>query len=134
MSKELCYLATAGVGTELIAPQVVAASVTQGNGPIVGPILTKGDIMVVLHCDLASQGTNPTLDVSIYESADGSTGWTLVPGSAFTRVTGAAGGGVQIKALNAAPRLGYLTAKLVLGGTATPHFAASAAVICLPPP
>lgn len=54
-----------------------------------GPLANAGqasDVLMSVHCT-ASSGT-PTLDVSLEESADGTT-WTAIPGSAITQLTAA---------------------------------------------
>jgi hypothetical protein len=130
MSRELTALAYLGVATELVAPLAVAVTVAQGAGPVVSVVGIKGDIAVVLHAALATAGTTPTLDVSVYESADGSTGWALV--KAFTRVTDAAAGGVQVMALDSNPRKGFLTAKVAVAGSGA-HFPIAAHILTLPP-
>ncbi len=47
---------------------------------------------VVLMLTVGNRGgSSPTLDVTIEQSADGSTGWTAVPGGAFAQITGTEG-------------------------------------------
>lgn len=65
----------------------------------------------------ANSGTNPTLDVVIYDSADGSAPWfTLVT---FTQVTGSTNS--QVVAASRAP-LPYTRAIATVGGSSTPTF------------
>jgi hypothetical protein len=55
-----------------------------------GPVSAAGQaayVIVMVHCTAAT-GTGPTLDVSLEESANGSSGWTAVTASAITQLTG----------------------------------------------
>jgi hypothetical protein len=75
---------------------------------------------VVLEVGAVS-GTNPTLNVKIQESADGSTGWTDVAGAVFTQVTAANNSQIiRVEGLGTS-RQRYLRAVATLGGT-SPNF------------
>lgn len=67
---------------------LVSAARTAGtytSGPVAAPG-SAADVLLTVHATAVS-GT-PTLDVSLEESADGSS-WTAVPGSAITQLTAA---------------------------------------------
>ncbi|SRR6266704_2849387 len=56
-----------------------------------GPVAPAGffaDVVLLVQCTAAT-GTSPTLNVSLEESADGSSSWTAVTGSAAAQLTGA---------------------------------------------
>jgi hypothetical protein len=78
------------------------------------------DGMVVLEVG-AVTGTSPTLAVSFEESDDGVTGWTAIPGAAFTTVTAANQSQVRrLAELNVARRR-FIRPVATLGGT-SPNF------------
>jgi hypothetical protein len=64
----------------------------QAGGTVTGGTVAgsgaAGFVVLLVHCTAAT-GTGPTLDVSLEESADGSTGWTAVTASAITQLAGA---------------------------------------------
>jgi|GEM_PF-960733 len=79
----------------------------------------RGVLKIILNSSAATAGTNPTLDVKVQHSVDGSTGWADT-GSAFTQVTTVAGLqtlGIDTRALHA-----YIRIIGTIGGTASPAF------------
>lgn len=110
------------MSSELKAITVVAlaaaAAVTAGvNGAAFDLRPYDGDIRLALS-SAAGTGTNPTLDVKIQHSDDGTT-WTD-SGVTFTRVTTAAAGEVLVLTAERFKR--YIRAVDTVGGT-TPSFA-----------
>jgi hypothetical protein len=79
-----------------------------------------GEATVILDSSAATAGTNPTLDVKIQDSADGSSGWADVTGAAFTQVTSTAS--QQRISVNVSEIKRYVRAIGTLGGTSTPTF------------
>lgn len=77
-------------------------------------IADKGAVRLLLDVT-AVTGTNPTLDVTIETSYDGSTGWTSL--GTFTQNTAVSS---QRKNFSGADR--FVRASWVIGGTATPTF------------
>jgi hypothetical protein len=80
---------------DVALPLTARAAGTFVSGPV-APSGAAGDVVLLVHCAAAS-GTTPTLDVSLEESADGSS-WSAVTGSAVTQITAAGN------------RVGYATA------------------------
>ncbi len=77
---------------EAASAEIIAASpvTATANGSSVDVADYEGSVRFILS-SAAGSGTSPTLDVTIEDSADGSTGWAAIPGAAFTQVTDAAG-------------------------------------------
>lgn len=110
------YMADASDVQELLATRAATATVS-GTG--IATTNYQGKMMVVLDAALGT-GTAPTLNVTIETSADNSTNWTQI--YAFpTQVTGAAGAGIQRKALEAGLSKGYVRATATIAGT-SPSF------------
>jgi hypothetical protein len=84
------------------------------NSPAVGVPGSVADVVVMVHVSAVS-GTTPTLNVTLEQSADGSTGWTAVTGGAVTQLT-AAGSALA----NAAVTQPYIRVVATVGGTASP--------------
>jgi hypothetical protein len=82
-----------------------------------------GDVVLLVHCTAAT-GTTPTLDVSLEESADG-TSWSAVAGSAAAQLT-AAGNRVAY----AAPSKALVRVTATVAGT-TPSVTFRAALMIL---
>ncbi|GAB4245695.1 MAG: hypothetical protein OHK0028_23650 [Deltaproteobacteria bacterium] len=89
------------------------------NGSAVDILAYEGQSAAILQSS-AGTGTNPTLDVKLQDSADGSTGWADIAGAAFTQVTNAAPA-AQIVKFNASNARRYVRAVVTIGGT-TPSF------------
>lgn len=70
---------------ELALPSAARGAGTYVSGPLAAAGVAA-DVLLAVHAT-ASSGT-PTLDVSLEESADGSS-WTAVTGSGITQLTGA---------------------------------------------
>lgn len=81
----------------------VSVDLSSNVGNIVSAILVTGN----------AAGTNPTLDVYLQESTDGSNNWTSVTSGAFTQVT--ASNNVQVLAVKPTKR--YLRSNGTTGGT-----------------
>lgn len=103
-----------------VALTLTAAAATVDSGPIAAPSET-GPIIVAAHVSAAS-GTTPTLDVTLEQSANGTSGWATVAGSALTQLT-AAGNRIGF----AAPTQPYVRVKATIGGT-TPSFTGTVAI------
>lgn len=106
-----------------LRPQVATTSV---NGSAVD---TKGynSAAVLLEVGAVS-GTSPTLNVKIQESTDGSTGWTDIPGAAFTQVTAADNSQIlRVEGIGTS-RKRYLRAVATIAGT-SPSFTLAAVVL-----
>lgn len=103
------------------------SSAARGSGTHTsGPVTNAGvaaDVVVLVHCTAAS-GTGPTLDVSLEESADGST-WTAVTGSAATQLTAAGN-----RTSTARVSKNYVRVTSTVAGT-TPSFTYSVAVLVI---
>jgi hypothetical protein len=98
-----------------------AAAVTTNSGAISAP-QEGGPVMVAAHITAAT-GTTPTLDITLEQSANGTSGWATVTGSALTQVT-AAGNRVGF----AIPTQPYVRVAATIGGT-TPAFTGRVAVM-----
>lgn len=100
---------------------LAATAATVDSGPISAPA-DGGPIIVAAHVTAVS-GTTPTLDVTLEQSANGSTGWATVAGSALTQMT-AAGNRIGF----AVPSQPYVRVKATIGGT-TPTITGAIAVV-----
>ncbi len=90
-----------------------------------GPVTSAGKaghVLVMAHVS-AITGTTPTLAVSLEQSADGSSGWTALAGSAVATLT-AVGNGVAY----AYPTANFVRVTATVGGT-TPAVTAKVAVV-----
>lgn len=99
---------------------LVAAAATVNSGPIAAPA-DMGPMIVGAHVT-AVAGTTPTLDVTLEQSANGTSGWAAVPGAALTQLT-AAGNRIGF----AAPTQPYVRVVATIGGT-TPAITGRVAV------
>jgi|ERR1041384_1089609 hypothetical protein len=97
-----------------------AAASTVNSGAVAAPA-EGGPMIVGAHITTAG-GTTPTLDVTVEQSANGSTGWATVTGSALAQIT-AAGNRVGF----VAPTQPYVRIVATIGGT-TPTFTGRIAV------
>lgn len=113
-------------GMQFARGDVVLALAAAAAGTVTsGPVSTAGDaaaVLVMVHCT-AIAGTTPTLNVSLEESDNGSSGWTAVTGSGTPQVT-AAGNAVAF----AAPAKNFVRVTATVGGT-TPAVTAKVAVL-----
>lgn len=96
------------------------------NGSGVDILAYEGQAAAILQ-SAAGTGTNPTLDVKLEDSADGSTGWADIPGASFTQVTDAAASAEIIK-FNASDVRRFIRAVATVGGT-TPSFVCAASFV-----
>lgn len=101
------------VQAEVALPSAARGAGTYTSGPLAAAGVAA-DVLLAVHCTAAS-GTGPTLDVSLEESADGTT-WTAVPGSGITQLT-AAGNRVAAAAITK----NYVRVTSAVAGT-TPSF------------
>jgi hypothetical protein len=115
----------------LVTPAPTVASVAAGDGPIVDLAGVVGEAIVVLNALKASAGTNPTLDFTLCESDDQST-WFDIIEPAFPQMTDAADQ-VAFYVFRPGTRKRYITAAMVVGGTDSPSFPVSMAVVYLAP-
>ncbi|MFF0295554.1 hypothetical protein ACFYST_06085 [Kitasatospora sp. NPDC004614] len=108
--------------------EVALPSAARGSGTVTaGPVAAAGQATVALlavHCTAAS-GTTPTLDVSLEESADGSS-WSAITGSAVTQITAAGN-----RLATALVTKNYVRVTGTVAGT-TPSFTYSASLLFLP--
>lgn len=116
-------------GLKLVQGDTAFPAAARGSGTVTsGPIAASGvanDVVLAVHCTAAS-GTTPTLNVSLEESADGSTSWTAVTGSGITQLT-AAGNAVAF----ATPTKSFVRVTATVAGT-TPSFTFKAVVLIVP--
>lgn len=89
---------------------LAAASVTVNSGALTAP--QEGGPVVVMAHVTAATGTTPTLDITLEQSANGSSGWATVAGSALSQFT-AAGNRIGF----AAPTQPYVRVVATIGGT-----------------
>lgn len=113
------------VATQAELAVASAARTASGNS---GPITGAGkmaQVLLMVHCTAAS-GTSPTLDVSLEQSADG-TSWAAITGSAATQLTAAGN-----RTAGALATANYVRAVWTIGGTDTPTFTFSISVLTAP--
>jgi len=109
-----------------LLPSPTAARTTSTTGSAVNLLDYEGTAALVLDSAAATAGTNPTLDVTLEESDDGSTAWTAVPatryaeGAEFAQVTSTAS--QQVRHLNVSDCKQFVREKHVIGGTSSPSF------------
>jgi len=83
----------------------------------------EGVSLIVLNAGQASAGVNPTLNVKLQHSDTTTSGdFSDVAGAAFTEVTDAAGGGVEVLKVNVSNLKRYLRVIGTIAGTSTPTF------------
>ena len=85
-----------------------------------------GEFVLIAAVTKATAGTLPTCDVTIEDSADGSTDWTLI--ATVPQVTAAADVFLQDR-LDMREVRKYIRAVATVGGTDTPTFALSVCMI-----
>ena len=81
----------------------------------------EGVGQIILQCEAASAGTDPTMNVKIQESATSGGSYTDVSGAAFTEVTDAADS-TQMIAIDLAACKGFVKVIGTIGGTSSPAF------------
>lgn len=81
----------------------------------------EGVGQVILQCEAASAGTNPTMAVKVTECATSGGSYTDVTGGAFTTVTDAADS-TQMLAIDLAACKGFVKIVGTIGGTSSPAF------------
>lgn len=81
----------------------------------------EGVGQVILACEAASAGTNPTMTVKLQESATSGGSYTDVPGMTFTQVTDA-NDLIEMKAMDFSACKGFLKVIGTQGGTSSPAF------------
>lgn len=108
---------------DVALPTAARGSGTHVSGQIAAPGVA-GDVILAVYCTAAS-GTSPTLNVSLEESADG-TSWAAVPNSGVTQLT-AAGTALAFSA----PTKSYVRVTATVAGT-TPSFTFRAVTWILP--
>lgn len=114
------------MGLKLVQGDVALPAAARGSGTAVsGPIAASGyagDVVLAVHVSAAS-GTTPTLNVSLEESADGSSSWTAITGSGIAQLT-AAGNALSY----ASPSKSFVRVTATVAGT-TPSFTFKATVL-----
>jgi hypothetical protein len=105
------------MGLKPVMGDVALASASRGAGTFtsgpVAPADQAGWATVYVHASAISG--SPTLDVSLEQSADGSTSWTAITGSSITQMT-AAGNKIACAKVTS----NYVRVTSTVGGTATP--------------
>lgn len=96
------------------------------NGSAVDILSYEGQAAAILQSS-AGSGTNPTLDVKLQDSADGSTGWADIAGAAFAQVTNASPS-AQIVKFSASNARRFVRVVATIGGT-TPSFTCAASFV-----
>lgn len=86
----------------------------------------EGEAIIILASDAASAGSSPTLDVKLQESDDNST-FTDISGATFTQVTSSQA--LEKISINTNDVGRYLRAVGTIGGTSSPAFTYSVAVV-----
>ena len=99
---------------------------TTANGSAVDILNYEGQAAAILQ-SAAGTGTDPTLDVKLQDSADGSTDWQDITGAVFTQITDAAVSTEVIK-FNASAVRRFVRAVATIGGT-TPSFICAASFV-----
>lgn len=117
----------AAVLAELLAP---ATRTTSANGSAVDVTAYEGSLLATVH-SAAGTGTNPTLDVKLQDSADGSTDWQDVTGAVFAQIDDTAGGSIQGIQVDKGKCRQYVRAVATIAGT-TPSFLCAVAIAGLP--
>jgi len=103
--------------------QAAAGAGTYVSGSIAAPGIAQ-DVMLLVNISVV--GGTPTLVVSLEESADGSSSWTAVLGSATASLTT-----VTSAVTNARPTKPYVRVTSTVGGT-TPAVTFRAVVLVIP--
>lgn len=114
----------------LVQLAATASRTSSNNGSGVDLREFAGDVGVVLDSAAASAGTNPTLDVTLEDSADNSSFAAVSPAAAFTQVTSVAGSQKLVVNKDGCRR--YVRAKWVIGGTSSPAFTFSVNLLGYP--
>lgn len=110
-----------------ILGEVALASAARTASTTSGPVAAAGQAtsaVLAVHCTAAS-GTTPTLDVSLEESADGSS-WSAITGSSITQLTAAGN-----RLATALVTKNFVRATVTIAGT-TPSFTFGATLLFLP--
>lgn len=100
---------------------LAAATATVNSGAVSAP-QEGGPLLFAAHVT-AITGTTPTLDVTVEQSANGSSGWAAIAGSALTQIT-AVGHRVGF----VSPTQPYVRVVATIGGT-TPSVTGRIAVV-----
>lgn len=113
-------------GVELVSLAPNLSRTSSSNGSFVDLSAYEGIVGLVVDAGAATAGSSPTLDVTLDESEDGSTGITAVPASAYVeatnpdRVTNAAQ--LIFRRFDKGGRKAKVRAAWAIGGTSTPTF------------
>jgi hypothetical protein len=114
MSTKLQDVADQAILGAGLSPQTITGNTNGAAGDMI-----SGDGLCFAIQQIGTvSGTAPTLAGKIQESADGSTGWTDIPGAAFTTVTSS----INTQALAFDRTKRYLRYAATVGGT-SPSFA-----------
>lgn len=113
--------------TSVVHSLAPAARTASANGT--GVDVRNADDVLVILTNGTTTGTNPTLDVTIEDSANNSS-FAAVSGYAFAQVTAAIAGGDAALTLQVPKRAlrRYIRAVATIGGTNTPTFACAVLV------
>lgn len=119
------HVLAAGIAVALLDPAAVVAS-ANGAGVAVAPV-ARGHAAALVMVDAAGAGTNPTFDYKLQSSDTSGGTYVDIPGAAIPQVT-------TVKGVFLLPFLPGAVGKFVrgvstVGGTSSPSFVASAALI-----
>lgn len=113
-------------GVELVTLAVNLSRTSSSNGSFVDLSLYQGILGLIVDAGAATAGSSPTLDVTLEESEDGSTGITAVPVGGYTEGTNpdqvTTTAAQIIRHFDKGARKAKVRAKWVIGGTSTPTF------------
>ena len=104
-----------------------AARTASANGAAVDVSGYDREAVAILH-SAGGSGTNPTLDVKLQESDDGSTGWTDISGASFSQVTTSAS--LQKIRIGIGGTKKYIRAVATIGGS-SPSFDFAVSLLAL---
>jgi hypothetical protein len=122
------HVLAAGKVATLLAASLVAATANETGIAVTPP--ARGHAAAILSVANV-QGTLPTFDFKLQSSDDNSTNWTDIPGAAAVQTTTVAN--VQMIPFLAGAVGKYVRAVVTIGGTSTPEYYASAALVYFGP-
>jgi hypothetical protein len=105
----------------------VAEVSSDGNGTGVDTQQLSGEIAVIVDSSAATNGTSPTLDLSLEHSDSLGSGYAAISGAAFAQITDSAS--VQKMSLNKDELKRYVRIVKDIGGTDSPKFLVSAKLV-----
>jgi hypothetical protein len=112
----------------LLNPVPVADVLATANGTDLDLVSYSGQIVIMADVKKIA-GTNPTMDISIQDSADNSSFAPISPAIAFTQVTTVASAQKLVVNKDALRR--YLRVVMTIGGTSSPEYYVSVKVLAV---